>query len=154
MMEGRDCVFEFERTWDLPVAAERLWSTVAVPRRYCQWWSWLERFDGDEFCAGADIPLVIKSPLWYRLNTVLHVDAIEPGRWMDATIRGDLAGPASLVIRDTKQGSQAGIAWSLTLQRRDLRAVARVGRGVLIWAHQQIVDSALADFEERVLAEA
>jgi hypothetical protein len=151
-MEGHDCVFDFERTWDLPISADRLWAVVAVPHRYCEWWNWLERFDGDEFRVGADLPLVIKSPLWYRLHTVLHVDRLAPARWMDATVSGDLTGPASLMIRDTKQGCEVSIAWSLTLQRHDLRMVARFGRGMLIWAHQQIVDSALADFEERVLA--
>ena len=147
-------MFEFDRTWDLSVPAEQLWAKVAVPRRYCEWWRWLERFDADEFRVGADIPLVIKSPLWYRLHTVMHVDRLEPGRWMDTTISGDLTGPASLLIRETKQGCQVGIAWSLTVQRPDLRIVARVGRGVLVWAHQQIVDTALADFEERVLIHA
>src|SRR5690349_7701340 len=94
LMEGHDCVFEFDRTWDLSVRADQLWATVAVPRRYCEWWKWLEEFDAEEFRVGADIPLVIKSPLWYRLHTVMHVDRLEPARWMDATISGDLAGPA------------------------------------------------------------
>jgi len=151
-MQGHDCVFEFDRTWDLSVPSEQLWPIVAVPHRYCEWWSWLERFDADEFRVGADIPLVIKSPLWYRLHTVLHVDRLEPARWMDATVTGDLTGPASLMIRDTKQGCQVTVTWSLTVRRPDLRMMARVGRPVLLWAHQQIVDSALEDFEERVLA--
>jgi hypothetical protein len=151
-MEGRDCVFEFDRTWDLSVPPAQLWSAVAVPRRYCQWWNWLERFEADEFKVGSDIPLVIKSPLWYRLHMTLHVDQLDPGRSMDATISGDLVGPASLLIRQTKQGCEVGIAWHFVLARPDLKLVARVGRPVLVWAHQQIVDSALADFEDRVLS--
>jgi hypothetical protein len=149
---GTPAVFHFRRQWTVPLSPEQLWAQLEVPNRYCQWWDWLERFDGDDFHVGADLPLVIRSPLWYHLRTVLHVDELEPAHHLHAQVTGDLIGPASLEIYDEPTGSRAEIAWDLRVNRPDLRLAARLGRPALVWAHDQIANSALADFEAKVCA--
>ena len=147
--------FSFDGTWQFTVSPVELWTTLAQTHRYPEWWPWLRSLDPrePELTAGAEARAVIQAPLPYQLRCAIRVEEVVQHQLLATTVSGDLAGPATLELRTTAQGTEARLAWSLDLQAPVLRSLALVARPAMKWAHDRIVERGLAQFEERALRE-
>jgi hypothetical protein len=152
--------FRFDRSWRFRPSPAELWTTLAQTDRYREWWPWLRAFDvdgltgdgeRDALVTGRVAQVVIQAPLPYQLRCrVQIVDAVRDERLV-TTVSGDLAGPAQLELRAVDGGTEARLAWALELQAPMLRALARLGRPAMAWAHDRIVERGLAQFEGHAL---
>jgi uncharacterized protein YndB with AHSA1/START domain len=143
--------FRFDRAFTLPVPPAELWSVLSVTADYPRWWPWLRVLDAAGLQPGTTAHLEIRSPLPYRLRCDVHVDRVEPGRSLDATVSGDLVGPAGLRITPARQGSRARLAWALELRAPLLSRLVPVTRPAMAWAHDVIVTAGLDQFRRRAL---
>jgi hypothetical protein len=144
--------FRFDRAFDLPIEPPALWPILADPRAYPRWWPWLRLTDADGLVPGTAARCEIRAPLPYRLRCVVHVDAVEPGRAVVATVTGDLAGPARLLVEPAPGGgSRARLTWSLALHAPVLHRLVPVTRPAMAWAHDTIVAAGLAQFRAHAL---
>ena len=143
--------FRFDRAFTLPVPPAELWSVLSVTRDYTRWWPWLRVLEASGLEAGTTARCEIRSPLPYRLRCDVHVDRVDPGRALDATVSGDLAGPAGLRITPAPGGSQARLSWALELRAPLLSRLVPITRPVMAWAHDVIVTAGLDQFRRRAL---
>jgi uncharacterized protein YndB with AHSA1/START domain len=145
--------FQFDRAWSFAGTPEELWSTLEQTDQYRAWWPWLREFriDGDGFRAGSTAHLMIQAPLPYQLRCAIHVDDVVRPQTLVAHVTGDLEGPARLELAPTPGGARARLAWTLEVRSSLLRPLATVGRPALSWAHDQIVERGLAQFELHAL---
>jgi uncharacterized protein YndB with AHSA1/START domain len=147
--------FAFDRSWDFAVPPNELWATLARTDQYPNWWPWLREFQvtGDGLSSGSVAELVIQAPLPYQLHCTIEVVEADAPHVLAANVTGDLEGPARLELLPVADGAVARLAWTLEVRSSLLRPLAVVGRPVLAWAHDRIVERGLAEFEAIALAE-
>lgn len=145
--------FQFDRAWNFAVAPEQLWATLEQTDLYRHWWPWLREFhvEGDGLVAGSTARVVIQAPLPYQLNCMIAVHDAVAARSLVGEVTGDLQGPARLELASTATGTAARLAWTLEVRSSLLRPFATVGRPMLAWAHDKIVERGLVQFEQRAL---
>jgi hypothetical protein len=147
--------FRFDRSWHFGVAPDELWATLAQTDRYREWWPWLREFTigggGDALVEGAVAHVVIQAPLPYQLRCTIRVEDATVDQRLATRVEGDLAGPARLELRAFDGGTEARLAWELTLRAPLLPSLAVLGRPAMAWAHDRIFERGLAQFEGHAL---
>ena len=158
--------FRFERAWSFPVSREEMWDVLLDTTAYRGWWSWLRRFDAPRIEEGARALAVIGPPLPYTLSVQITIEHLDPARRIEASVGGDLGGHAVLELDDSNgagaearagsggPGTDATLSWVLDLRQPALRLFARVGRPVLEWGHNWVVETGVEQFRRRALAPA
>jgi uncharacterized protein YndB with AHSA1/START domain len=144
--------FRYDRTFPMPVTPAELWAVLGRTDEYAEWWPWLRSFEGGELRTGAIAHCTVQAPLPYALHFDVHVlEVVERARVV-TEVRGDLAGPARLMIAPAGTGCEARLTWELDLRAPLLRRLALVGRPLMAWAHDRIIEHGLDEFERRALA--
>jgi len=65
-------------------------------------------------------------------------------------VHGDLEGVAELRLRPDAGGTRAAVAWRLEMMQPAMRLAALIAYPVLRWAHDWIVEAAVADFHRHL----
>lgn len=145
--------FRYDRSWEFAIAPDELWQTITETSEFPRWWPWLRSFEAVPLEPGERTRCVIGPPLPYTLDITLEIEAVEPQRSVDVTVAGDLAGPARLEIAavDGATGTVARLSWNVEVQRPLLRVAARVARPVLLWGHDWVVSSGVAQFRRSAI---
>jgi hypothetical protein len=111
----------------------------------------LERFDAPGLHDGAVAECVIRAPLPYSVRLRIEVERTVEARLVETTVGGDLAGPASLALAPEGTGTLATLRFDLEVRHQLLRAASLVGRPLLVWAHDRVVDRGVEQFRDRAL---
>jgi len=145
--------FRFDRSWRFDgVPAERLWDAVSSPQRFPAWWPWLDDADLPATLeAGVVARFTVRPPLPYALRFAVTIDDVVPGSRVDATVDGDVGGPASLEVATVDGGSEARLVWSLAIRRPLLARVERVARPAMVYGHDLVVALGVRQFRRRAL---
>jgi len=146
--------FTFDRTFAFTVGPDDLWAALTRTDDFRRWWPWLREFSGDGLVPGGRSTCVVRAPVPYTLRFTVVVTDLVPGRLVEAVVDGDLAGPARLEVGSPAGGdggSTARLAWEMELRRPVLRAAAGLGRPVMEWGHDWIVDTGVHQFRGRAL---
>jgi hypothetical protein len=82
----------------------------------------------------------------------LQIELVQctPPHAIDATVAGDLIGDAQLRLRPEGTGTWAEVAWTLEMRQLAMRLASRVGRPVLQWGHDRVVEMTVAGFRKRI----
>ena len=150
-MTARQEPFRFDRTWVFPVAPKAFWRAISRTRDFPRWWPWLRRLDGDGLVEGGRADALVRGPIPYNLEFTVAVDELVPERRVDASVDGDVSGPARLEVDAHPDGSQVRLSWTMELRRPRLRAAARVARPVMEWGHDWVVANGVEQFLRRAL---
>lgn len=123
------------------VTPEQLWDAIDDVRRYPSWWSWLRDFqaDGERLRPGLVMRGRVVPPVPYAMQVTVEVHEVAPMEQVRARVRGDLEGPAGLVLRRTEDGCEVTVCWRVEMCRGAMRSAARVARPVLVWGHDRVV---------------
>ncbi len=143
--------FRYDRAFRLDVTPAALWTLLERTDRYVEWWSWLRTLDGGGLRPGDTASCVVRAPLPYSLRFTVRVEDVVPRVSVATRVEGDLEGPARLAITDAPGGCEARLAWELHLRDRVLRPLSSVARPAMRWAHDQVVDTGLAEFRRRAI---
>jgi carbon monoxide dehydrogenase subunit G len=139
-------VIEYRGSFSFPVAPDEVWSAIEQPEHFERWWSWLRelRVEGSGLTTGAVLHGVVVPPVPYRMRLrVILVDCL-PARHIEATVHGDLAGRARLLLEPEGEGTRATVAWTIEMMQRPMRVAARVAFPLLRWGHDRVVDATVA----------
>jgi carbon monoxide dehydrogenase subunit G len=145
-------VIDFRRTYLFPVPPAAVWSSIEDVQRFPQMWSWLGHFQvvGDGLKAGTVLEGTVSPPLPYRMRVQVTLDrCLRPER-IEATVGGDLTGHALLTLAPVQAGSEVGVAWTIEMRQRAMRAVARVAYPLLRWGHDRVVETTVAGFRRQL----
>ena len=145
--------FSSDRTWVFPVSPARFWETISRTDQFPQWWSWLRRLDSDGLVEGARARCEVDPPLPYNLRFAITLERVDPERSIEATVEGDIAGPARLDVEPHPEGSTVRLAWELTPGTPFLRGLSRLARPVMVWGHDRVLDVGVRQFQRRALAD-
>jgi uncharacterized protein YndB with AHSA1/START domain len=136
--------------FDLP--PDRLWQQLEALDQFEHWWPWLTdlTIEGDGLSTGSVLRGTVSPPLPYRLRLRIQVDRCQPEQVIDATIDGDLAGDAHLRFHPEGPGTRIAAAWTLEMRQPAMRLASRIGRPVLQWGHDRVVEVTVAGFRRRI----
>jgi carbon monoxide dehydrogenase subunit G len=143
---------EYEGRFHLPAPPQEVWSAVERVARFPAWWGWLKDFrvEGPGLVAGSVLHGVVAPPLPYRMRVRVVLVGCEPPRCIEATVHGDLAGPARIVLEPDGAGTRACVAWELEMMQRPMRLACRVAYPVLRWGHDRVVEATVAGFRRHL----
>jgi carbon monoxide dehydrogenase subunit G len=138
--------FTFVRTFTIPAPVDRVQAVLVDLEWYSSWWS--------EIVAVAklsddDALVVCKSALPYELE--LHLTAVhrEP-ECLEVAIDGDLIGFARFELAAVDNGTRLEFTEEVEVAGRALRFAAYVGRPLLVWNHDRMLESCIRGMTRRV----
>lgn len=149
---SRKPVMRYRRDYAFPDAPSDLWDAIAEVHHFEEWWSWLEEFglQGDTLQKGSVLRGVVAPPLPYRMRIEVELTECLRPRRMDALIRGDLEGEASLDIQPAGTGSNVEVAWTVEMMQGPMRLADRMAHPLLQWGHDRVVEITVAGFRKRL----
>jgi len=136
------------------LSPERLWSELEAVDQFERWWPWLTDLtvDGPGLAEGSVLTGVVSPPLPYRMRVLIEVVECERLHLISAVIGGDLTGPSTLRFRPDGDGTWVDATWTLEMQQPAMRLASRIGRPLLQWGHDRVVDLTVAGFRRRIEA--
>ena len=136
------------------LSPERLWSELEAVDQFERWWTWLTDLtvDGPGLAEGSVLTGVVSPPLPYRMRVRIEVVECERLHLISAVIGGDLTGPSTLRFRPDGDGTWVDATWTLEMQQPAMRLASRIGRPLLQWGHDRVVDLTVAGFRRRIEA--
>jgi uncharacterized protein YndB with AHSA1/START domain len=136
------------------LSPERLWSELEAVDQFERWWPWLTDLtvDGPGLAEGSVLTGVVSPPLPYRMRVRIEVVECERLHLISAVIGGDLTGPSTLRFRPDGDGTWVDATWTLEMQQPAMRLASRIGRPLLQWGHDRVVDLTVAGFRRRIEA--
>ncbi len=136
--------------FDLP--PERLWNRLEEIDQFERWWPWLSdfRIEGSGLSTGSVLHGVVTPPLPYRMRLQVQLVQCERPHAITATIAGDLTGDAQLRLRPDGAGTWAEVRWTVEMRQPAMRLASRIGRPVLQWGHDRVVEMTVAGFRKRI----
>jgi len=140
-----------ERRFQFDAAPPALWAVLSSVDDYPRWWPWLRRFDARALAPSEEWRCTVKPPLPYVVRFTIRFDQVKAERRIDATVRGDIEGPAQLLIEPSSAGSAVTLTSSLRPTNTILKAVAVVGRPLARYGHDWVLDIGAGQFASRAL---
>jgi hypothetical protein len=145
-------VIQFDGTFAFPASVEQVWSTMARLECYSAWWNWLDDFsvEGPGLEAGSALHGVVVPPVPYRMRLDVVLEELEPYRFINACIHGDLEGTAQIGLAGDGTASRVHATWTIEMRQRALRLAARFGYPLLRWGHDRVVEATVDGFRRHL----
>jgi carbon monoxide dehydrogenase subunit G len=147
-------VIEYRGGFDFAVSASVLWESIEDAEQFERWWPWLQEFsvDGEALRSGTVLHGIVAPPLPYRMRVDVElVDCRRPTS-IDAVVRGDLEGRASVLIRPRgSSGCTVEAAWSIEMMQKSMRIASRVAHPLLRWGHDRVVEATVRSFRRHLV---
>jgi len=140
-----------DRRYRFAVPPADLWSAVARPDRFQQWWPWLRRFDGSVVAPLEVWSCAVHPPLSFPVRFAVLLDHVDAPHEATATLSGDVTGTAALTIAADGPGSEARLVARLAPGNGFLRLASRIARPIVRLGHDWVLDSAVRQFTAQVL---
>ena len=140
-----------ERRFEFDAAPPALWAALGSVDDYPRWWPWLRRFEARALAPGEEWRCTVKPPVPYVVRFAIRFDEVEVERRIDATVEGDIEGPAQLLIEPSAGGSAVTLTSSLRPTNTVLKAAAVLGRPLVRYGHDWVLDIGAGQFASRAL---
>lgn len=145
--------FLSDRDWVFALGPDVLWDRIVSVDEYTRWWPWLRHFDPvGGFGEGARWACEVAPPLPYVVRFTVHLDRVDRGVQVQATVSGDIEGRAQLTVSGNgNDGSHARLRSRLNPSDPLLRRAARLARPVVGWGHDRVLDQGRRQFVSRAI---
>ena len=153
MVPGMPATFSSDRSWVFDVAPEVFWAAITRTDDFPRWWSWLRWLDDAHLSEGTRARCEVDPPLPYNLRFTIVLDRVVPERLIEATVEGDITGPARLDVEPHADGSLVRLTWQLVPGTPFLRGLSRIARPVMVWGHDRVLELGVRQFRQRALAD-
>ena len=145
-------VIVYQRDYRFDLAPDRLWDRLEEVDQFEGWWPWLTEFrlEGDGLTTGSVLSGAVTPPLPYRMRLRVELVDCERPYSIAATVGGDLVGTARLRLHPEDGGTRAEVGWTVEMRQPAMRLADRIGRPVLQWGHDRVVEMTVAGFRRRL----
>jgi hypothetical protein len=145
-------VLTYRNDFRFDLAPGPLWDLLGEVDRYEDWWPWLTgfRLEGDGLAAGSVLSGVVTPPIPFRMTLRIDLIGCDRPHAIDAAVTGDLVGDAQLRLDPDEGGTRVHAAWTVEVRQPAMRMAGRLGRPLLQWGHDRVVDMTVAGFRRRI----
>ena len=120
--------YSFVSRWQVPAPPQRCWAEIERrlrPGAGPTWWSSVSVTRAPaRLAVGESIELSVRSPLAYRLQPRLTITDLVPGRAIEVSSAGDLAGSGRVDLVGDSDGTVITIHWDVATERAWMNATA------------------------------
>jgi carbon monoxide dehydrogenase subunit G len=147
-------VIDYRGIHDFACTPAELWDAIKHFERFEAWWPWLQEFrlEGAELRDGAVLRGVVAPPLPYRMRIQVELTRCRRPVSIEASVRGDLVGPARLMLAPTASGTRVEAVWTVEMMQRPMRLASRIAHPLLRFGHDRVVDVTVARFRRYVVS--
>ncbi len=92
----------------------------------------------------------VSPPLPYRMRVQVRLEECTCPEEIGAVVDGDLVGDAHLRFRPEGRGTRVDAEWTVEMRQPAMRLASRIGRPVLQWGHDRVVEMTVAGFRRRI----
>ncbi|MGI8792476.1 MAG: hypothetical protein ACR2H3_04775 [Acidimicrobiales bacterium] len=139
--------FTASRAFDVQGSADDVWRRIADVPSYQRWWPWVTVRGSDRLRVGEPMQISVRSPLVYQVRFTATPSILADGEAVEVAVAGDIVGSGSLRSSAGQPGYRLiEVGWNVEVARPSFRMFGRVGRPVLEWAHNRVVDKAIRQF--------
>jgi hypothetical protein len=134
-------IFRFDEEWSIPGATpDEVYDVLCRGELLPEWWKgvYLEAVPfepGSEPRIGNKLRAKARGFLPYRLNFVLEVTELIPGRVVGVKVVGDFDGRWRAMLSPRTGGTHLDLFWETTLKRPWMKALSPLLRPVFAWNH-------------------
>ena len=152
---ARTSVIDYRGRFAFDASPEDIWDSIEHCERFETWWAWLREFrlEGPGLEAGAVLHGVVSPPVPYTMRIQVVLDRCTRPSRIDATVHGDLEGPASLVLARSDQGTLAEVSWTIEMTQRTMRLAARVAHPLMRWGHDRVIEATVSGYRRQLAAQ-
>ena len=145
-------VLTYRNTFGFDLEPERLWRQIEAVDQFETWWPWLTdfRIEGGGLAPGSVLSGTVSPPLPYRMRIRIRLEGCERPTAIDADVDGDLVGDAHLRFRPQEGGTSVEAFWEVEMRQPSMRLASRVGRPLLQWGHDRVVEMTVVGFRRRI----
>ncbi|HLN43587.1 MAG TPA: hypothetical protein VK215_14105 [Acidimicrobiales bacterium] len=145
-------VIDYRGHFAFDVPPEAVWSSIEHCERFETWWAWLREFrlEGPRLEAGAVMYGVVSPPVPYTMRIQVALDRCSRPNRIDATVHGDLEGPACLVLEPAGDGTLVEVSWTVEMTQRAMRLAARVAHPLMRWGHDRVVEATVNGYRRHL----
>jgi len=145
-------VIDYAGSFLFPVPPEALWSAIEDMSGFEGWWGWLSEFqlEGEGLRAGSVLRGVVSPPVPYRMTVRVELERCDQLRLIEASVHGDLEGPARLVLEPHPEGTRADVSWRIEMTQRRMRLAALLTGPLLRWGHDRVVETTVRAFRRQL----
>jgi hypothetical protein len=140
-----------ENVYRFGVEPDVVWDAFARVGDYHTWWPWLREFDARGLAEGECWSCVVRPPLPYELRFRIEMIEVRPPWSIEATVEGDIAGRAGIVLSELTDGTEIRLSSQLAPRRKLLRTVSRYSPWLARYGHDWVLDTGLSQFDEHAL---
>jgi hypothetical protein len=150
MVPAPELTYRGDFRFDL--APDGLWEQIEAVDQFESWWPWLTEFriEGPGLSAGSVLHGTVSPPLPYRMRIHAELGECLRPEAINAAISGDLAGDAHLRFRPDNGGTRVEASWTVEMRQPAMRLASRIGRPLLQWGHDRVVEMTVAEFRRRI----
>lgn len=147
-------VLTYRGTFRFELGPDHLWEQIGSFGRFEEWWPWLTDLtvEGDGLSDGSVLSGTVNPPLPYRMRLQVVLDRCVAPRVIDATVHGDLRGDAHLRFSPDGTGTRVEAVWTVEMRQPAMRLASRIGRPLLQWGHDRVVETTVSGFRRRIEA--
>ena len=147
-------VIDYRGRFAFDVPPEAVWTSIEHCERFESWWAWLREFrlEGPGLVAGAVLHGVVSPPVPYIMRIDVALDHCARPARIDATVHGDLEGPACLVLEPAGAGTLVEVSWTVEMTQRAMRLAARVAHPLMRWGHDRVVEATVQGYRRHLAA--
>jgi uncharacterized protein YndB with AHSA1/START domain len=146
--------FELVSIWRLGAPVDRVWTEIASPELWPEWWRAVRRVEivrqGGADGLGAVRRFTWRTALPYDVSFEMTATRIEPQRLIEGEARGELNGMGRWTLTPEDSGTRVRYDWFVDLGRPWQIALAPVLRPVFAWNHNVVMGWGEADIRGRL----
>ena len=136
--------YAFRDEWEVRAPAQAVYAALADARTYPNWWRPV--YIGVVADGPAELGSIstqhFRGRLPYHLRTQSTITSLEPGRLLEADVRGDLRGHGVWRLTPTPSGTHVRFEWTVFAERPLLRIMTPVLRPLLRANHNWAISRA------------
>jgi uncharacterized protein YndB with AHSA1/START domain len=146
-------VFAYRGSFEFPAAPGQTWDMLEQTHHYENWWPWMRdlRVRGEPLTNGTCFSFTVVAPIPFKMHLEVEISDSREPEHINAVIRGDLAGRASMSFEPSADGGTASdIEWTVEVVEPRMRAAAPVIRPLLLWGQNWAVEMGLRGFRRHL----
>ncbi len=137
-------VYSFLTRWEFDAPLERVWGIIFDADGWPSWWKGVERVEllrpaQGPHEVGAVRRLTWKSFLPYRLTFDTMITAVEPLRFIESTVTGELEGTGRWTFSPDGGRTAVRYEWNVRTTKRWMNILAPPARPLFRWNHEVIM---------------
>lgn len=146
--------FSLVNTWIVAAPIERCWFCLLEREQWPHWWRYVDKIEpitqGDCNGIGNQCRIYWHTCLPYRLTVDILTLKLEPFRYINYSVAGDLNGNGRCSFKSKRRETRITFEWNVSPSKPWMQHLLPYASSIFIWNHQQVMNNGELSFKHRL----